>query len=805
MPPAISQSISATVANVDKGVVLYIDGITDEIAGGIATTSSIAAGGTASGMVYTETDQDWFSITLTADTSYVFTLAGSGSSGALNDPYLSLYDASGNLLRWNDDASGSELNSRLTFTATSTGTYFLGASAYISPDSDNVGTYQLTADTIVIAPLPFYSIDQIATYLTTTYWTSFGGGSGYQFPSNTVTYNVTGLPVEIQALARLALATWSDVANLTFQEVAGSAQLTFDDADAGASTSGAGGNASINVGADWVASYGSTTDSYTFQTYVHEIGHALGLGHAGPYNGNATYGNDNIYINDSWAYSVMSYFDQLETGLGSYRFVLTPQLGDIVAIANIYGAATATRTGDTVYGHNATAGDLFNFSMFASAPAFTIYDSNGVDTIDTSGYSVDQTIDLRDTAFSSIGGMSNNIAIARGVVVENAIGGSAIDTLHGNAAANVLAGRFGNDQLFGLGGSDRLEGEAGVDCLHGDDLVLPTANAASVYRLYLATLARGPDPEGHANWTNLLDAGATLTTIAAGFVGSAEFTARYGAGLGNTDFVTLLYNNVLHRAPDATGLGNWVGALNGGASRASVVTGFSDSAEFSAATIVDSYFGQVYRLYGATLDRQPDGGGFENWFNALYGGMTLQTAAAGFVGSTEFQLVYGALDNTQFVTQLYSNVLDRAPDSGGLASWVGQLDQGSSRASVVVGFSESAEYLGNTNAARMTFMRTALSSMNDILEGGAGNDQMAGGHGNDTYTFRATETGSDQIWGFQAWDTLRFVGFSYADQAAGLAHASQSGSDVIFTDQGETITFHAVQLSALQQAAWILS
>jgi hypothetical protein len=38
-----------------------------------------------------------------------------------------------------------------------------------------------------------------------------------------------------------------------------------------------------------------TIDSYSFQTYVHEIGHALGLGHGGPYNGSASYGLDNLY------------------------------------------------------------------------------------------------------------------------------------------------------------------------------------------------------------------------------------------------------------------------------------------------------------------------------------------------------------------------------------------------------------------------------------------------------------------------------------------------------------------------------
>jgi hypothetical protein len=54
--------------------------------------------------------------------------------------------------------------------------------------------------------------------------------------------------------------------------------------------------------------------------------------------------------------------------------------------------------------------------------------------------------------------------------------------------------------------------------------------------------------------------------------------------LSVSDFVTALYQNVLHRAPGAAGLQAWTGALQGGASEASVVVGFSDSLEYRAAT-----------------------------------------------------------------------------------------------------------------------------------------------------------------------------------------------------------------------------
>jgi hypothetical protein len=83
----------------------------------------------------------------------------------------------------------------------------------------------------------------------------------------------------------------------------------------------------------------------------------------------------------------------------------------------------------------------------------------------------------------------------------------------------------------------------------------------------------------------------------------------------------------------------------------------------------------------------------------LEGGASLQTVADGFVASTEFQTTYGALNNNDFVTLLYHNVLHRPPDPAGLSNWVGLLNSGQdTRAQVAVGFSESPEHIGNTAA-----------------------------------------------------------------------------------------------------------
>jgi serralysin len=152
-----------------------------------------------------------------------------------------------------------------------------------------------------------------------------------------------------------------------------------------------------------------------------------------------------------------------------------PSLGDILAVQNLYGANTTFNSGDSVYGRNATAGSLYDFANFAAVPAFSIYDTGGADTLDASGYDANQTVNLNAEAFSSIGGLTNNIAIARNVIVEAAIGGDGSDGIIGNASDNVLIGNAGADTLDGGAANASLDGDAGADSLiggAGDDLLI---------------------------------------------------------------------------------------------------------------------------------------------------------------------------------------------------------------------------------------------------------------------------------------------------------------------------------------------
>jgi serralysin len=276
------------------------------------------------------------------------------------------------------------------------------------------------------------------------------------------------------------MQAWHDVANINFVQTSGAANITFSNSgtmqaytSAAWYSSGAISYANVVISSDWITNDGGAydgktgIDSYGYQTYIHEIGHALGLGHQGPYNGSASYSTNAVYANDTWQYSIMSYFPENNYSGSSYRYVVTPQMADIYAMASIYGSTTSTRTGDTVYGFNSNAGAVFSFGNYTAAPALTIYDSGGNDTLDCSGYSNAQVIDLRAGAFSSVGGLVNNIGVALGVTIEKAIGGSGNDTMIANNAGCTLTGGAGNDTLIGGTGNDRLVGGSGVDTLTG--------------------------------------------------------------------------------------------------------------------------------------------------------------------------------------------------------------------------------------------------------------------------------------------------------------------------------------------------
>ena len=96
------------------------------------TTGTVAVGDTATGNIGSNGDGDWFAVELVAGRTYVIDLRGSPTDdGTLSDPYLrGIHDADGNLIpRTTNDDGGEGYNSRVTFTATESGTHYIAAGA----------------------------------------------------------------------------------------------------------------------------------------------------------------------------------------------------------------------------------------------------------------------------------------------------------------------------------------------------------------------------------------------------------------------------------------------------------------------------------------------------------------------------------------------------------------------------------------------------------------------------------------------------------------------------------------------------
>jgi hypothetical protein len=356
---------------------------------------------------------------------------------------------------------------------------------------------------------------------------------------------------------------------------------------------------------------------------THEIGHALGLKHpfgsADSLNGSGTppflpESDDNLI------YTEMSY-----TGFERHPGTYSPF--DIAALQYIYGPSKADHGTDTRW----VVGG--NYQM--------IDDGGGIDLIDGSAQTADLTLFLDDGYWSYAGAKAESITargqftINIGTTIENALGGSGNDIIVGNEVANSISGGSGNDILRGGRGNDRLDGGAGRDTaaydgaragytvskldagmtvtdkagLEGSDTLAGierllfsdgalafdiAGTAGQAYRLYAAAFDRKPDLAGLGYWISAMDRGTSLLNVATEFTKGSEFTAMYGATRTHEQFLTKLYEHILHRAPDAGGYEYWLKVMQDGATEGQVLASFGESSENQAQVIGQVQDGIAY-------------------------------------------------------------------------------------------------------------------------------------------------------------------------------------------------------------------
>jgi hypothetical protein len=146
-------------------------------------------------------------------------------------------------------------------------------------------------------------------------------------------------------------------------------------------------------------------------------------------------------------------------------------------------------------------------------------------------------------------------------------------------------------------------------------------------------------------------------------------------------YVRALYRKILQREAEATGLALWVGLLNSGVPRSTIVQAMWESPEHRGI--------QVDQFYATYLRRPADRPGRAAWINALEHGMSEDEVSRGFLTSEEYRQAHS--DTTAYLKGLYANVLGRTADAAGMAAWQQAAQGGLSHAALADGFLQSAE------------------------------------------------------------------------------------------------------------------
>lgn len=325
--------------------------VSDDAPADISTSYTLEPNQEIQGQLHRSDDKDWFKTGLTTGTIHTVTVTGDAGIT------ITLLDSTGKkILSGVPTPTGAVLE----VNPSETTDYYIE----IKGNEDITDTeYRL----IIKKDVPVGTVDDLASYLTDGYWEHFEA-SRRKFNVNaddpTVTVNLAALSEDGKELAKKAFESWTNIAGMEFDYIeTDDADITFislsgNSASASSTVDDEGhiSTSEINIPPELIEESGSSIDSFTFHVFIHEIGHAIGLGHPGPYNGiRVTWGVHNVYKIDSWQYTVMSYLNQDINKLhdANHAYNVTPMIADIIAMHDLYDELEiAHNAGNTVYGVN---------------------------------------------------------------------------------------------------------------------------------------------------------------------------------------------------------------------------------------------------------------------------------------------------------------------------------------------------------------------------------------------------------------------------------------------------------------------
>jgi len=248
-----------------------------------------------------------------------------------------------------------------------------------------------------------------------------------------------------------------------------------------------------------------------------------------------------------------------------------------------------------------------------------------------------------------------------------------------------------------------------------------------VSRLYIEALGRDYSiSELEERTDGLNNRSQTAASVAYEFFFGREFLNQR---VSNEEFIYRLYRALLSREPDAGEQNQWLFNLNTGWQREAVFAGFINSKEFKefckaenlpngAATSspgqINMYNVFVRHLYATILNRDPTSSELTAGRNALRNGT--QTGVS-FTHSLLFGTEFVGRNRTdeQYIDILFESMFGREPDAAGRATWIKNMQAGSSRYSVFVSFAGATEF--NRMCSRHDITRGAVSQVRGPLDG----------------------------------------------------------------------------------------